>query len=105
MKTATLNDYWTFLSNLPEELRAIVLNIWDETGRPKVMHPKNDAIIAILKKNSGEKSDGETFLSDMAKVFPEMKREEAAIYYNAFMTGANCVADKIVANYRQNKEL
>ena len=100
MKTTTLNEYWDFLSNLPEELNTIVLTYWDETGRPKVMHPKNDTILAILIKNSEQNSNGETFLSDMSKVFPEMSKEESAIYYNAFITGANRVANKILASHK-----
>lgn len=94
MQVPTINEYWEMLSKLPEPLQNIVTTYWDETGRPKVMYPKNETIIALLKKNAN--LGGEAFLEDMKQVFPEVHRNEAAIYYNVFMAGANYIADRLI---------
>lgn len=94
MQAATISEYWEQLSKLPESLLDIVTTYWDETGRPKVMYPKNETIIAILKKNAD--TGGEAFLEDMKLVFPDMNRHEAAIYYNVFIAGANSIADRLM---------
>lgn len=105
MQATDLNDYWNKLNALPQDLKEIMLTFWDETGRPQVMYPKNDAIMALLNKTAKNHEDGKSFLTNMQLIFPEMKSEEAAIYYNAFMTGANCVANQMIENHKKGNSV
>jgi hypothetical protein len=47
----------------------------------------------VLNKNAA--AGGQSFLSDMALVFPDMNREDAAVYYNVFISGANYIANNL----------
>jgi hypothetical protein len=88
-----LNEYWNWTDGLPEHLREIVCKYWDETGRPTTLHTKNDVVLAVL--NTSGSIDGKTFVNDIKLIFREMSVEEAAIYYNCFIAGANHLANML----------
>ncbi len=89
----SLEAYWKRLNEMPEELREIITGNYDYTGRPTSIHSYSNVIIGVLRKNAA--AGGEAFLRDMKIVCPEMDREEAAIYYNVFISGASYIADKL----------
>lgn len=89
----SLEAYWEKLNNLPKELSDIIQDNYDYTGRPNTLQSHSNVIIGILNKNA--KGGGQAFLNDMALVFPEMSREEVAVYYNVFIAGANFIANNL----------
>lgn len=88
------NDWYEYLNSLPQDLREIILNCWDYTGRPLngVENPQSNAIIAVLKKHHA--TSGGAFMEDIKKMFPDMASYEAATYYNVYIAGARSVLDR-----------
>jgi len=89
----SLEAYWEKLNNLPKELSDIIQDNYDYTGRPTHIQSHSNVIIGVLNKNAA--AGGQSFLNDMALVFPDMNREDAAVYYNVFISGANYIANNL----------
>ncbi len=92
----SIEKYWQDLNDMPEDLREIVTANYDYTGRPVDMKSYENVILSLLKKNAS--IGGESFLEDMKVVFPDVMKEDAAIYYNVFISGAKYIAEKLNKN-------
>ncbi len=89
----SLEEYWKRLDEMPEELREIVTDNYDYTGRPTSMRSHSNVVIGVLNKNAAE--GWESFRKDMEIVCPQMHSEEVAVYYNVFTAGAKYIADRV----------
>lgn len=98
----TYASYYEKLATLPEALRNIALESWDETGRPlnHVANPLQNVIISIIKKNETEGFEG--YCRDMNLMFDEKPKsiQELGLWYSLFMAGANHIADKMIRDIR-----
>jgi hypothetical protein len=100
----TYATYYEKLASLPEALRDIALDNWDETGRPANNTPLQNTIISIIKKNESEGFEG--YRRDMELMFDENPKtqNELVLWYNLFMAGANHIADKMIGQIRAGRE-
>jgi hypothetical protein len=102
----TYASYYEKLAALPEALRDIALDNWDETGRPlnHVPNPLYNVIVSIIKKN--EKEGFEGYRRDMELMFDENPKtqNELVLWYNLFMSGANHIANKMIGQIRAGRE-
>lgn len=90
------NEYtklWKKISALSPELQEIYWANWDETGRPVSDNPVNNVMIAILNKNSD--TGYSAFKQDMKLIFDRFSDEELASYYQVYIAGAECIANKM----------
>lgn len=98
----TYASYYEKLAKLPEALRNIALENWDETGRPlnHVTNPLQNVIISIIKKNETEGFEG--YCHDMNLMFDEKPKsiQELGMWYSLFIAGANHIADKMIRDIR-----
>lgn len=82
-------EWMNHVGSLPEPLATIMMENWDETGRPTNENPQSHAIIAAIKKNFSTGRDA--FISDMKLMFPQTQRYEAAAYYDCFVAGVKAL--------------
>lgn len=64
-----------------------------QTGRPVSDNPVNNVMIAILNKNSD--TGYSAFKQDMKLIFDRFSDEELASYYQVYIAGAECIANKM----------
>jgi hypothetical protein len=104
MTKTTYATYYDKLAALPEALRDIALDNWDETGRPANSTPLQNTIISIIKKNESEGFEG--YRRDMELMFDENPKtqNELVLWYNLFMAGANHIAGKMIGQIRAGRE-
>lgn len=86
-------EYYKFLSSLPEELYVIFSQCWDDTGRPTCENPKKVAIQQLLFKNSN--TNELAFANDYQMMFPSDSKENSNLIYHSFICGAQYIASKL----------
>ena len=93
-----MNEYLEYLKKidaLPEKLKQIVTENWDDTGRPKDVNTESNAIIQVLNKNASVGFMG--FKLDMNKIFENERfsDHQLGLYYNVFVAGASYIKDRM----------
>lgn len=82
-------EWMNHVCSLPEPLAKILMDNWDETGRPVTDNPLSNAIIATIKKNFSTSRDA--FIADMKLMFPDMRQYDVAAYYDCFVAGVKAL--------------
>ena len=84
--------YYEWLSALRTDLRDIVLQHWDETGRPRVVDPVTSTLISLAKLHSNSQSSFDAFFADVKTTLMEhtafgIDERVAGIAYQCFLQG------------------
>lgn len=97
-------EYWKKIEALPEELKKIVTENWDYTGRPMTINTESNVIIQILNKNAAAGFPG--FKLDMNRVFEKetFNDHQLGVYYNVFVAGAEYIKNRMIEGNKNTNQ-
>lgn len=93
-ETNYITEYWNHLDSLDEDVRKIVLDCWDETGRPITANPVAKSVGMLLDITSSY----EEFLEKVRPMLHEIEISDVAIetYYYLYIQGMKRVKDYLL---------
>ncbi len=80
-------DYWNWMDNLSPDVREVVINCWDETGRPT--KETVEAISMLLDRSNTFDEFCEKYFEmlDIAEDFHDDERRKVREYYHLYISG------------------